>query len=363
MKWGRAWRAAKNDGARGERTDAGRALGVNYAESEPFAKQNLGSDSTTIASSGSSFWSVAPFWAWAAICAGRRQLRWDQLAVAALATGLAYGPRRARRVYRAVAPIAAVGLLYDAMRLVKDVGVRRDTVHLRDLRRWELALFGVGTGRKRITLHDWFQKRRVPALDLLCAIPYATFLYVVVAYDLYLMRRDPPAQKRFAWGFLLLNVAGYATYHLYPAAPPWYFHKYGNAVKLSVLPDAGPNLKRVDAMLGVDYFRSFYSRGSDVFGAMPSLHAAYPMLMILEGWPLHGGWGRSALVLFYTSMCFSAVYLDHHWVLDVVAGSVYAVGGAAVIRRLLPSEPSTANSDGDPLMESGSGKRLLGAAI
>ena len=27
--------------------------------------------------------------------------------------------------------------------------------------------------------------------------------------------------RRFAWTFFFLNVAGFLTYHLYPAAPPW----------------------------------------------------------------------------------------------------------------------------------------------
>lgn len=279
---------------------------------------------------------VAPFWAWAAFSAWRRRLRWDHVAIALVATGLAYGTKRTRRAFLAVAPLSAVGLLYDAMSLLQNVGLTRDNVHVGDLRALELRWFGVGKGRARRTLQDVFQMRRVPALDLLCAVPYATFLYVVLGYALYLETRDVVAQRRFAWGFLLLNVAGYVTYHVYPAAPPWYFHKYGNAVHLDAPPESGPNLARVDAMLHVRYFQSFYARGSDVFGAMPSLHVAYPLLMILEGWRLHRARGRVLLVLFYSSMCFSAVYLDHHWVLDIVAGSAYALAADAVLRRVVP---------------------------
>jgi membrane-associated phospholipid phosphatase len=35
-------------------------------------------------------------------------------------------------------------------------------------------------------------------------------------------------------------------------------------------------------------------------------------------------------------MCFSAVYLDHHWVIDVVLGSGYALGAGAAMRSLIP---------------------------
>jgi membrane-associated phospholipid phosphatase len=260
------------------------------------------------------------------------------VAIAVAATGLAYGTSRTRRSFLAVAPLSAVGLLYDAMSLVHNVGLREDKVHVGNLRALELRWFGVGKGRARRTLQDWFQSRRVPALDLLCAVPYATFLYVVLGYALYLQRREVTAQRRFAWGFLSLNVAGYVTYHLYPAAPPWYFHKYGDFVHLRARPEPGPNLARVDAMLGIRYFASFYARGSHVFGAMPSLHVAYPLLMILEGWRLHRTTGRAMLVLFYSSMCFSAVYLDHHWVVDVVAGSAYALAADAVMRLAFPGD-------------------------
>jgi membrane-associated phospholipid phosphatase len=33
-------------------------------------------------------------------------------------------------------------------------------------------------------------------------------------------------------------------------------------------------------------------------------------------------------------MCFAAVYLDHHWVFDVVLGSLYAVVISTLMRRL-----------------------------
>jgi membrane-associated phospholipid phosphatase len=158
------------------------------------------------------------------------------------------------------------------------------------------------------------------------------FLWVVIGYALFLFFTDFAAQQRFAWGFLLLNLAGFATYHLYPAAPPWYFHEHGCVVDLATGASAGPNLTRVDALLGMRYFGSLYGRASDVFGAMPSLHVAYPLLMTLEGWHRHRALGRTLLVAFYLAMGFSAVYLDHHWIVDAVAGSIYALLAFAAVR-------------------------------
>ena len=121
-------------------------------------------------------------------------------------------------------------------------------------------------------------------------------------------------------------------------------------VDIGVGPSAGPHLSRVDAMVGVPYFASMYARSSDVFGAIPSLHAAYPLLMVRIGFPLHRMWGRVLLVGIYLWTCFAAVYLDHHWVINLLAGSVYALVTAEVVKRVvkpLPSEP-TRNFPRDP---------------
>jgi membrane-associated phospholipid phosphatase len=139
---------------------------------------------------------------------------------------------------------------------------------------------------------------------------------------------------RFAWCFFALNVAGFITYHVYPAAPPWYFHTHGCRVDPLAHASEGPALARVDARLGVSYFAGMYGRASDVFGAVPSLHVAYALLVALEGWAvLNYGW-RAASVAFFLTMCLASVYLDHHWVLDGLAGITYAGVVVAVARWL-----------------------------
>ena len=129
---------------------------------------------------------------------------------------------------------------------------------------------------------------------------------------------------------------------------------------------AGPNLSRVDAALGFAYFKSVYGRATDVFGAIPSLHVAYPLLIAIEGWRQHRALGRALLIGFYLWMCFSALYLDHHWVIDVLVGSSYAaivaacgwaLSRKAVTERAIPTEvqPEAALDSGLPQTLSTSG--------
>lgn len=280
----------------------------------------------------------SPFVLWAAYWAFRGQLRWEQFALALAAVLLAYGSAKTKRMYLGLFPMGLLGLIYDAMRLVRKAGIDPSRVHLCDLRETEKTLFGITVHGETVTLSDYFYTHSALWLDLFCAIPYGLFLFVPISYAVFLYFRGEGAQARLTWGFLLVNILGFITYRLYPAAPPWYFHQYGCEVDLAAPASAGTHLARVDAYLGIGYFAGLYARSSDVFGAMPSLHVAYPVLMLMEGWKHHHKLGRSALIGFYLWMCFAAVYLDHHWVLDIIAGTVYATLVSLLLRKLIAPE-------------------------
>ncbi len=274
----------------------------------------------------------APFVLWSGYCVFvRREWRWELLALMIVTPLLAYGSARTKRVYVRVIPLLLTGLLYDAMRFVQGVGVSASTVHVCDLRAQEAALFGVGVGGARGTLQDYFQQHWSIVADAYFAIPYGIYLLAIVGYGLYLGATDLAALRVYGWTFFALNLAGFATYHLYPAAPPWYVHAHGCGVDLSAVASEGEHLARVDRLLGFGYFHGLYGRSHDVFGAIPSLHVTYPVLTLLVGWRKHGAAVRSVMLLYAASMIAGAVYLDHHWILDVVIGLAYAFASHAFV--------------------------------
>jgi inositol phosphorylceramide synthase catalytic subunit len=284
------------------------------------------------------------------------RFHWENIAVLGTALTLfSIGPRT-KKLFLGAYPLGLVGILYDTMKLVENVGVSAESVHLCDLRALEIKLFGITMDGRPATLHDWLQLHWSPALDRLCAIPYATFIFVCFGCAVWLYFKDYPAMLRFTWCFFALNVAGFITYHVYPAAPPWYFHSHGCTVDVTAHASEGPNLARVDAWLGVPYFAGMYGRASDVFGAMPSLHVAYSLIVVLEGWPSFKPFWRAASLAFFFLMAFSAVYLDHHWVLDAVAGIVYCTTVVTVARvlgrlrasRVVPAATVAVAESGDP---------------
>jgi hypothetical protein len=62
----------------------------------------------------------------------------------------------------------------------------------------------------------------------------------------------------------------------------------------------------------------------NLVAAMPSLHAAYPAMLLLFFWG-DGRWWRVGLVVYTLAMGFTLVYGGEHFVTDVLVGWAYAV--------------------------------------
>lgn len=270
-------------------------------------------------------WTTLPLMAWPLyVVFGRGEIRWEWIAFFFVVPAVAFASPRGRKLYVGLFPFCVVAAVYDAMRVIKYLGITAERIHICDLRAYELALFGVGSGPGRVTLEDYFLVHRSDIADLFFAVPYGMFIFVSLVFGVYLFTKSFVAIQRYGWTFLCLNIAGFVTYHVYPSAPPWYYHlTHSCLADLTAHASEGTHLANVNRIIGVNYFSSFYGRSSDVFGAVPSLHVAYPALIVIEGWPFFRALGRGLSVLFWASMCGAAVYLDHHYVIDVLLGLVY----------------------------------------
>jgi len=176
--------------------------------------------------------------------------------------------------------------------------------------------------------------------DLLAAVPYAAFIYVALGYAIRLWFRDRAKMRRFLWAFALANGISFVTWLVLPAAPPWYIQAHGCAIDLAALPSPA-GLGRVDELLGFAYFGHFYSRAASVFGALPSMHCAYPVLGLLTAWRGARLWTRVLHVGYALWMATAAMYLEHHWLIDVVAGWATAAAGVYLAGRLLGRAPAS----------------------
>ena len=134
--------------------------------------------------------------------------------------------------------------------------------------------------------------------------------------------------------FLALTLAGFATYVLLPAVPPWLASRNG---------DLEPTTRLILSMwdhLGVEKASAVFSGGNryanDV-AALPSLHGAYPALLMLYFWRESSRRMRALLVAYPLLMCATLVYAAEHYVVDVLMGWAYAgvvfAAATAIIRH------------------------------
>src|SRR5262245_56273630 len=243
-----------------------------------------------------------------------------------------------RRLLIAALPFVILAVVYDWLGLARSFVAARG-VHVLGPYAFDKLLFGVGDGLGRLTLNELFARHHWAVVDLVTGFAYLSYVFAVAGFAIFLAvaDRSPAGMARtraLGWTFLGVNVASFVIYVLWPVAPPWYVAAHGLGpveVNAAASPAA---LARWDALVGIPYFANFYSQASDVFGAMPSMHCAYPMLLVMFGRELGRIRLLAALVSFQLLMCFSAVYLQHHYVSDVVAGTLCAVLGYAVERAL-----------------------------
>jgi membrane-associated phospholipid phosphatase len=238
---------------------------------------------------------------------------------------------RTRLFLKTFFPLVLVGVAFDSMRYYYWPGIE-GRVHVLEPYQFERAWFGIG-GR---TLNEIFLEHHWPALDLATGFAYFAFAaeYVLLAMLLF-FRGRVDAAGTMAWCFLLVNVMGFATYFVYPAAPPWWVTSYGLGAMPVPIDPAPAAAVRFDALLGIHLFQNVYSSGIDVFGAYPSLHVSYPFLALVFAFRYRElRWARIPAALFFVLVCLSAVYLQHHYVTDVVLGIAYAAVALGVVLLL-----------------------------
>jgi inositol phosphorylceramide synthase catalytic subunit len=234
------------------------------------------------------------------------------------------------------APFVATGLGYEVLRgIIHQRGAAHfAAVHVEDLYDLDARLFSLPASEGVRSLTDFIGAHPHPILDVVCGAAYLLFLIEVFGIAAYLFFRARPKMLEISSGFFALNVAGWIIWLLYPAAPPWYVDQYGFG---PVVQDAASNpagLLRLDALLHTPIAATFYAKSANVFGAMPSLHVAYVTLVACVAWPL-GGALRAFTLFFAALIAFSAVYLRHHYVIDIVAGMVLAVAVSMAMRSFV----------------------------
>ncbi|TMA89412.1 MAG: inositol phosphorylceramide synthase [Deltaproteobacteria bacterium] len=224
-------------------------------------------------------------------------------------------------------PYLLYALVYDSMRWYADY-IRSPIIHVHEPYDFDLHWFGI----HGLTPNEWLQRHTSAPLDLVCGLAYTPMFFIgeSVLLSIYFIAKGKVRRaERFTWIFVISNLIGFAFYYIYPAAPPWYVSDHGFAVDLSV--HASPaGAIRFDQLIGIPLMQGFYGKSADVFGAIPSLHVVYPFLALIYGWYLRRF--RLIAAVYFLLVCFAAVYLNHHYLVDIFLGLAIALAVMAVVR-------------------------------
>jgi membrane-associated phospholipid phosphatase len=255
--------------------------------------------------------------------------------------------RKAVRLGLEWAPFIGVLFIYDRLRGFAD-GLLFPARELPQIR-VEAALFGTPIPTVWLQSHLW-DPHHLRWWDYATWFVYLThfFATLVVAAVLWTWAHERFA--RFATMVCVLALTGFATYALYPAVPPWLAARHGNIGESNRL------VGIVWHHVPIAHFGSLFEKGqhyANNVAAMPSLHAAYAMLIALYLWRIVPRWWRIPLALYPPAMAFALVYSGEHYVVDCIAGWVYASAAFVVVdrafdrraRRTVALEPEPALAD------------------
>jgi hypothetical protein len=126
--------------------------------------------------------------------------------------------------------------------------------------------------------------------------------------------------KQYSAAMVILSYITYFTYLAFPAAPPWMAAQAGFLPPVTKIMDATFS----DLSTQIQLPSIYRLCGVNLVAAVPSLHAAYPLLTALFV-------GRKApklipvMALYVVSVWVAVVYLGEHYAFDVFVGMIYAL--------------------------------------
>lgn len=238
---------------------------------------------------------------------------------------------KARRFVVDFLPLALFGTLYDFLRLIPKEFA--GPIHVVWPYRLESLLFGFSFEGKKIIPNEFFITHHHAFLDLLTGLTYSLHVLIPIGFAFYCWLKNREQASRFIWTFFLVNVMAFITYIALPVAPPWYVEQYGLTPANWSVPASSAGLAHFDRIIGFPYFEGFYAKSSWVFGAVPSMHAGFPLLVILFARKVLKKRTMALLYLFMSLVWFSAVYLRHHYIIDLLAGAGYVMIAFFVAKR------------------------------
>ncbi len=213
-----------------------------------------------------------------------------------------------KKFLKPIFAIIYVGAIYSAMHNISGKGV----IHYQYVVKIEKFLFGT-------ILPHFFQKnigsQKVTSLDIICIIVYFLHFVFPIITGLFFWLKDKKYFSQFLTDLIILSLTGFGIYLLIPTAPPWI------AAQKGFIPPVHKYIFKLAEILPFLNFKEIYFKNiGNLYGAMPSIHSAYPTLIYLY----LGKYKKRNFIIFLPLLFFiffALVYLGEHYATDVIAGA------------------------------------------
>ena len=239
-----------------------------------------------------------------------------------------------RKFALALTPWLVFACSYDGMRLLPNYEV--NPIDTRGIYETEKSLFGIGTAAGTLIPGEWFNLHNCAFADFMAGFFYLCWVPVPLGFAIYLyLKGKREMYLRFSLAFLFVNLVGFVGYYIHPAAPPWYVIEHGFTPVLNT-PGSVAGLGRFDSLVGAPVFHSIYCNNSNVFAAVPSLHAAY--MLVATIYAVISRQNKLCIGIFAficMGIWWTAVYSTHHYIIDVLLGILTTIVALLILERLL----------------------------
>lgn len=160
-------------------------------------------------------------------------------------------------------------------------------------------------------------------LDIMGWLPYGMIHFgaPVVCSIFIFVFASPGTLPVFARSFGYMNLIGVSIQLLFPCSPPWYENLYGLAPANYSIKGSPAGLAAIDKLFGLPLYTSTFTGSPLVFGAFPSLHAGCgttEALFMAFIFPRL----RPLLIGYILWLWWATMYLQHHYAVDLVGGSL-----------------------------------------
>lgn len=224
--------------------------------------------------------------------------------------------KQALFVVKRLLPFIVILLVYDSFRGIADE--LNSHVNYTFMITADQYVFG---NLPTATLQQWLWNGHVGWIDFMFYMPYMLHFVLPVGMAIVVWETRRNYYWNYVTAFSFVAFAAFFTYLLFPAAPPWLAAQHGyieNITRIS---------SEVWRALGITDFPSLYNHISpNPVAAVPSLHAAWSVLLYIFVYKLYG-WRFGLLALMYPILIIvGTVYEGEHYAFDASAGIVYALG-------------------------------------